>query len=143
METPQSARSDGRLAAWLTLIGLLTFLNYAGRFASGPPERDVLYRWETFVAALIQFGLMLGVVLVIARRGPARELLALRRPTGWGRAALISLGVYIGILIVAGALEPFLNAEEEQGLVPEAWDPDRAAPFAANFAVVSLFVPIV
>jgi membrane protease YdiL (CAAX protease family) len=142
-EAPQTARSGGRLVAWLTLVGVLTLLNYAGRAAGGTPERDVLYRWETFAAALFQFGLMLVIVLLIARGGPARELLALRRPTGWGRAALIGLGVYIGVLIVAGALEPFVNAEEEQGLVPEEWDPDRAAPFVANFVVVSLFVPVV
>jgi membrane protease YdiL (CAAX protease family) len=139
---PASARS-GRLAAWLTVIAVLTFLNYYGRAVAGTPERDVLYEWSTFAGALVQFGLMLVIVLLIARRGPARELLALRRPTGWGRAALIALGVYIGTLIVAGALAPFLNAEEEQGLVPEAWDPDRAAPFLANFAVVTLFVPVV
>ena len=140
---PESARSEGRLTAWLAVVAGLTFLNYYGRAVGGTPERDVLYRWETFVAALLQFGLMLVIVLLIARRGPARELLALRRPPGWGRAALIGLGVYVGTLIVALALGPFLNAEEEQGLVPEAWDPGRAAPFAANCAVVSLFVPVV
>lgn len=139
----QNGRATGRLVAWLTLVGALTLLNYAGRAAAGSPERDVLYEWATFVAALGQFGIMLAIVLVIARGGPARELLALRRPRSWGRAALLAVGVYVAVLVLAGFLEPYLNAEEEQGLVPEEWDPDRAAPFAANFVVVALFVPIV
>ena len=140
---PDSARSRGRLGAWLTIVALLTFVNYAGRAAEGSPERDILYRWETVAAALIQFGFMLAVVVAIAARGPARDLFALRRPTSWLRAGLIALAVYVATLVVAVALEPVLDADEEQGLVPEEWDPERAAPFAANFAVVTLFVPVV
>ena len=141
-DPPRPARSDGRLVAWLALVGLLIFVNYYGRATVGAPERDVLYRWETVAAALTQFGVMLGVILLIAR-GALRELLALRRPASWGRAVLIGIGVYAATLVAAGVLEPFLDAEAEQGLVPEEWDPERAAPFAANFAVVSLFVPVV
>ncbi len=140
---PPSASSNARLTAWLAIVGLLAFVNYAGRAVAGPPERDVLYRWETFAGALLQFGVMFGIVLAIAARGPARDLLALRRPTSWGRAAWMTVVVYVGTVVLAGALEPFLDAEDEQGLVPEGWDPDRAAPFVANFVVISTFVPIV
>ena len=40
-------------------------------------------------------------------------------------------------------LNIFLEAGEEQGLVPPDWEPDRAAPFAANFVVVALVAPVV
>ncbi len=35
---PPGARSTNRLVAWLTVVGLLTVANYAGRAAAGPPE---------------------------------------------------------------------------------------------------------
>jgi len=45
--------------------------------------------------------------------------------------------------VIGAALNPFLEAGEEQGLVPQDWDPDRAAAFAANFVVVALVAPVV
>jgi membrane protease YdiL (CAAX protease family) len=135
------ARSGGRLAGWLALIGLLAALNYSSRFAA-EPERDVLYTWAAFAGALFQFSLMLVLVLVIAR-GAARELFALRRPRRIGVAVGLAFGVYVGTMVLAGVLEPLLDAGDEQGLVPEGWDPSRAAPFVANFVVISTFVPVV
>jgi membrane protease YdiL (CAAX protease family) len=51
-----------------------------------------------------------------------------------------------GFLVTAAAavaLNPVLEAGKEQGLVPEEWDPSRAAPFVANFAVVTIVAPAV
>ncbi len=45
--------------------------------------------------------------------------------------------------MIGAVLNLFLKAGEEQGLVPEGWDPDRAAPFVANFVVVALVAPFV
>jgi membrane protease YdiL (CAAX protease family) len=47
------------------------------------------------------------------------------------------------IFAATAALGPFLDAGEEQGLVPDAWDSSRAAPFLANAAVVTLVAPFV
>ncbi len=142
-EASAAARSGGRLAAWLTLVGALTLLNYGSRAAAGDVERDALYRWEVFAGALIQFGVMLVIVLAIARGGPARELLGLRRATRWGRATLIAVVTLIATYVVGAVVSGFANVEDEQGLVPEGWDPDRAAPFIANFVVVSAYVPVI
>ena len=49
----------------------------------------------------------------------------------------------VAIWIIGAVLNPFLEAGEEQGLVPDDWDSDRAAAFAANFVVVALVAPIV
>jgi membrane protease YdiL (CAAX protease family) len=135
---------SGRLIAWLGMVGALAALNYATRYAGDVrPDRDVFYQWETFFGALIQFALMLGLALWIARRGPARQLLALRPPRSWARAAGMMLVVFVAVMVVGALLEPILEPGEEQGLVPERWRPERAEEFAANFAVTATLIPVV
>lgn len=135
---------SGRLIAWLGVVGALTSLNYAARYAGDArPDRDLFYRWDTFVGALIQFLLMLGLVLWIARRGPARQLLALRPPRSWARAAGMMLVVFVAVMVGGALLEPVLEPGEEQGLVPERWRPERAEEFAANFAATATLIPVV
>jgi membrane protease YdiL (CAAX protease family) len=133
----------GRLAAWAALVGVLAALNYAGRFAADETSDDLLYTWGAFVAGVIQFAVVLGLVLAIARGLPARATFALVRPASWPRAGGIAVLVLVAVFAVAGVLEPFVEPSEEQGLVPERWDPDRAAPFAANCVLVAGIAPVV
>ncbi len=57
-----------RLPGWIALAGLLAALNYAGNLASETePDREILYRWSTAAAGAIQFGIILLVVLLLAR----------------------------------------------------------------------------
>ena len=135
-------RSPARLVAWLTFVLLFVVLQYYGR-SLGSPSSDVLYEWATFVGGVVQGVFLLGVATAIAWAGPARELFALRRPRGWGAAARIGVFVFVAILVVASVLDRWLGASEEQGFVPDAWDPDRAAPFAANFVVAAVLFPAV
>ena len=53
------------------------------------------------------------------------------------------VALFIGILIVGAALDPFLDAGEEQGLTPSEWDSGRAAAFAANAIVVVGIAPVI
>jgi membrane protease YdiL (CAAX protease family) len=138
-----------RLAVWLGVIGLLVALNYYGRYlyeseGSTADNRDALYEWATFAGALVQFGLLLGFVLVLVAGLPARDLLALRRPASWGRALGLGVLVFVGTYVVAFVLSR-LGADPgaEQGLTPEGWDASRAAPFVANAIVVAGLVPVV
>jgi membrane protease YdiL (CAAX protease family) len=133
----------GRLIAWLTLVGALAALAYVGRASEGDPPEDVLYRYETAVGSAILYGLVFAVVLLLCRGASARELLALRRPQSWGRAALISLAIFVIMLVLGAVLDPLLDAGEEQGLTPEEWDADRAGAFAANAVVVAGMAPAV
>src|SRR3970282_331188 len=92
--------------------------------------------------AVIQYALILALVLWIAR-GVDRGALGLVRPGSWRSAVGL---VVVGFLVTAAAavaLDPVLEAGKEQGLVPEGWDPSRAAPFVANFAVVTIVAPFV
>ena len=133
----------GRLAAWLVLVGALAAFAYVGRAAEGDPPNDVLYRYDTAVGSAILYGLVLAAVFLICQGFSIRDLLALRRPTSWGRAAGIALAIFGLMLGLGAALDPFLDAGEEQGLTPDEWQPDRAGAFAANVVVVAGVAPVV
>lgn len=133
----------GRLAAWLVLVGALAAFAYVGRAAEGDPPDDVLYRYDTAVGSAILYGLVLAAVFLICQGFSIRDLLALRRPTSWGRAAGIALAIFGLMLGLGAALDPFLDAGEEQGLTPDEWQPDQAGAFAANVVVVAGVAPVV
>jgi uncharacterized protein len=132
-----------KLTWWWVLVGALALLAYSARASGGRPPEDALYQWGTAASAAIVYALVLGLVLLIARGEDVGRLLALRPPRSWGRALGWALAVFVLVLIVGAALDPFLDAGEEQGLTPSSWDSDRAAAFAANAIVVAGLAPIV
>ena len=133
----------GRLAAWLALTFTLAGLNYLARFTGGKAPNDLAYRWSSSIAAVIQYGIMLGILLLIARGLPRREMFALRRPVSWPRAFGLIVATLVAVYVVGGVLSPFLNASKEQGLLPKEWDPNRAGAFIAFFLSVTIVAPIV
>jgi uncharacterized protein len=133
----------GRLVAWTTIVGILSALGYAGRFADGEQPKEPLYHWAAFAEGLTQFLVLGGLMLLVASGVPKREVFALRRPASWRRAALLALGITIVVVVVSAAISPFLHPDEEQNLAPKRWEPAHAGAFAANFAVVALLAPVV
>ena len=148
-ESAAAQRHPGRLLAWLCFVLGLTALNYAGRFATEDTPDDIAYQWTSSIGVVVQFGRMLGVLLLITIGLPKRELFALHPPRSWKRAlglSAIALGLiylaslaYTGLLSLLGDFDP----TEEQGLVPDGWDSSRAAPFVAFFLAVTLLAPVV
>ncbi len=138
----ENPRRGGRLLAWGVLVGLLALASYGARLSEAETPSDVLYLWSTFAGALIQYGIMLVLILAIAR-GFRSPLLALERPAAIGRAVKLSVVSFGVILVTAGLLGQILDAGNEQGLVPDAWDSSRAVPFLANALVVVLVAPFV
>lgn len=136
-------RSPGRLAAWLTFVIALAALGYAARLGGTETPDDLAYRYSSSVAALVQYVFMLGILLLIARGLPRRDVFALGRPASWPRALGLALGALVVIWAASAATAPFLDANEEQGLVPNGWDSSRAGAFVAFFLVVTLVAPIV
>lgn len=136
-------RRTGRLVAWLAFVLAIAALGYAGQAGDSELPDDFVYRYSAAILGLVQFALFLGVLLLIALGLPKRELFGLQHPASWPRAlkyVLAGLGV---IWAVSLALSPFLDAGEEQGIVPEDWDPDRVGAFLAFGAVATFVAPVV
>lgn len=133
----------GRIAAWATLVVVVGGLNAVGHATEGAPAHNVLYKYSTAVGGAVQYAVILGIVLVIARGLDLREVFALRRPRslraagGWIGIALVS------VWIISFAISQVLDAGKDQGLVPDRWEPRHAGAFAANFAVVVIVAPLV
>ena len=139
------ARSNARLTGWLVYVGLFSLLAYASRFADGEEStvEEPLYRTSTAVLGAVQFGIMLGIVLLLCVGASRRQLLALRWPTSWWRALGIAVAVYVLVFVVGAIVGQFVDPAEEQGLLPEIWDPDRAVALGLNAILVVVAAPIV
>jgi membrane protease YdiL (CAAX protease family) len=148
-EAVASPRHTGRLVAWLGFVVALALLSYGARLIDTETPDDLAYRYSSSVAALIQYGIMLGILLLIARGLSWRDVFALRRPARWGRAiglaVLALLAIYAAALVYERALSFFgdFDPTEEQGLVPDGWDSSRAGAFIAFFIVVTFIAPTV
>ena len=132
-----------RLLAWAALVVLIGGLNLAARTSAGPPSRDVLYSYATAIGGFVQYAVILGIVLVIARGLDLRAVFALRRPKSLPAAAGWIVAALVAVAAINEALGTVLNAGKDQGLVPDRWEPEHAGAFAANFAVVVLVAPLV
>lgn len=133
---------NGRLLAWLTLVGVQILLNYSARATQGKTDRNAVYHWSTSLEGLLFYAVFLAIVLAIARED-TRRLLALRAPRSWGLAVGVGATVAVAVIVLEVALEPVLHAGREQGLTPKHWEPAHAAAFAASFVVLALVGPFV
>ena len=133
---------NGKLVAWLALVGALILIAYVGRATGGKPDPNLVYHWSTSAAVLIQYGIIFGIVLAISRE-ETKELLALRAPRSWSRALRIALIVIALVIVLETVLEPFLHANREQGLTPKHWEPAHAGAFAASFILLVFVGPFV
>jgi membrane protease YdiL (CAAX protease family) len=133
---------NGKLLAWLALVGAQIVLNYSQRATGGKPDRSVVYHWSTPAQVLVVYGVYFGIVLAISRE-QTRELLALRRPISWSRAVGITAAVIVAVVALEQVLDPFLHGGREQGLTPEHWRPEHAGAFAASFVVLCFVGPFV
>jgi membrane protease YdiL (CAAX protease family) len=134
-----------RLVAWLVFVLILTALAYSAQFADSDTPDDIAYRWVSSVAAVVQYGVMLAILLLIARGLPRSEAFALRRPTSWPRAAGYAALALVAIYVVSYVYVLLSNADptDEQGLVPDEWDSSRLPAFIAFFAAVAVLAPVV
>ena len=137
-----SALDRRRLTGWAVLISVLAILGYASRAAGGKPDKDVAYQYVTAASGTIQYGIILALVLTIARPD-WRRLLALRPPTSYGRALGTAFVVLVAVYLTSFVVSTFSDPGREQGLTPNGWDSHRAVQFAVNFAVFTVVAPVV
>jgi membrane protease YdiL (CAAX protease family) len=133
----------GALVGWAAFVVAFATLSYTARFTGPRPPRDVAYRWESSAGALLQVAVVLAIVMLIALGRDKRRFFALRPPESWSKAAAISLGIIIVVVLIAEALSPYVDPEAEQGLTPTYWDGDRLPHFAAYAFAVVVAGPIV
>ena len=149
MFSATTTKHPARVAFWLVFVLSLGLLAYGARLTDVDTPDDIAYRYSSSVAALVQYGFMLGILLLIARGLPKREMFALRRPQSWRRAvglAVLSLLAIYGVALVYEQVLSLLgdfDPTEEQGLVPDGWDSSRAGAFVAFFLVVTFVAPAV
>jgi uncharacterized protein len=134
---------NARLTTWISLVAILSALNYYGRFTDDSTDtvRDAVYSYTTFANGLVLYAVILGVVLAIANG--RFDLLAVRRPRHGAVALTLALlvAIYAWELIVAAL--PIESPGNEQGLTPTRWEPAHAGAFAANCVLFVLIAPFV
>jgi len=138
---PYRTSEKNRLAFWFVLVGVLAALQYAARFLAGKPSPQVLYEWSTAIGTVVQDGIILGLVLLIAK--PRYDLLALRRPSSVWRALMY---LAIGLVAIYAFEETYAvitKPGNEQGLTPSHWESAHAAAYIVNALVICTFVPFV
>jgi membrane protease YdiL (CAAX protease family) len=136
-----------RLLCWTGLVAAIAALNYASRFSgSGTSSntRNAVYSYSTFAGGIVVYLFWLGLVLAIAV--DRWDLLVLRRPRSWGRAAGLALAAVAAIYVFEGVVSLIPLPESpgrEQGLTPTHWEPAHAGAFAANVVLFALVAPVV
>jgi membrane protease YdiL (CAAX protease family) len=139
----------GRLIAWFVFVGLFALVSYGARLSDTETPDDIAYRYSSSIAAVIQYAFILGVLLLIARGQPRREVFALLRPESWPRSLGLAVLSLLAIYVAAFGYERVLSLfgdwspTDEQGLVPNGWDSSRAGAFVAFFIVVTFVAPMV
>ena len=133
---------SGKLAGWFLLVGTVSAISYAGRFAGGKPAKNALYQYSTAVSELILFAIILAFVFLIARGLPKRETFALRQPRSWGQAVGLGAGILFVVALANAVFNPLLHGGREQGLTPTGWEPKHAAAFALNLVAFAIIGPI-
>jgi membrane protease YdiL (CAAX protease family) len=137
----------GRLWAWIGLVAVIAAVNYAARFAGtngSSNARNEVYSYSTFASGLIVYAFWLGLVLALAV--DRLDLLALRRPPSWKRAAGLALAAVVAIYVLEGIVSTLPLPEspgKEQGLTPTHWEPAHAGAFAANLVLFAVVAPVV
>ncbi len=131
------------LVLWTSFVVAFASLSYADRWTSGKPPKDVLYRWSTLAGFLAQYFVIALIVWGIAGLGRRADLLALRRPTSWSRAAKIGVAIVIGMIVLTGILTPLLHPGREQGLTPNRWEPAHAGAYIANGIAIAVVAPAI
>ena len=137
-----------RLACWTALVAAIATLNYAARFsgshAATTSARNAVYSYSDFAGGLIVYLFWLALVLAIAVG--RRDLLALSRPSSWGKAAGLAAAAIAAIYVleILVSLLPLPESPgKEQGLAPTHWEPSHAGAFAANMVLFAIVAPIV
>ncbi|MGH2491782.1 MAG: lysostaphin resistance A-like protein [Candidatus Limnocylindria bacterium] len=102
-----------------------------------------MFRWSTAIFTFVFDGVVLLLLLVIARGLPLRETFALRRPLSWPASWRIAGAALAATYAASYVEEIVLGHGQREQAVPMFWDPTRVDAFVANAIAIAVFVPIV
>lgn len=127
------------------MIAAIAALSYGARFAGGDTAGvpDVFFRWSTAVFTFAFDGVVLLLLLLIARGLPLRDAFALHRPRSWPASWRVAGAALAATYAASFALEIVLGHGSREQAVPQFWDPTRADAFIANAIAIAVFVPMV
>ena len=127
------------------MIAVIAALSYGARFAGNANEAqpDLFFRWSTAILTFAFDGVILLVLLLIARGVPLGDAFALRRPLSWPSAWRVAGAALAATYATSFALEVALGHVVREQAVPQFWDPTRTDAFIANALALAVFVPIV
>lgn len=125
-------------------MAILAVSSYVVRFTapSDVIATDTFFRYSTAIAAVVVDGVLLLVVLLIARGLPFRDTFALRPPRSWSTAAFIGAATLIAAYALSFAELSLLRDAPREQSVPEFYDPTRIGAWAANLFAIAVFVPV-
>ena len=138
-EQPSNGFSATALAAWLGIAAIQIALAFWSATLDDP-ETEPLYEYELAIGSLVLYGILVGVTFWIASAYPDRSEALGLRSYSW-RWLWVGAGIVVASIVVAVALEPVLHAGEEQGLSPDAWQPEHANAFLLNSIVLVTLTP--
>jgi membrane protease YdiL (CAAX protease family) len=127
------------------VIAAIAALSYGARFAGGDAvaQPDLLFRWSTAIITFAFDGVILLLLLLIARGLPFRETFALRHPISWPSSWRSAGAALAATYAVSFVEEIVLGHGSREQAVPLFWDPTRADAFIANAIAIAVVVPIV
>ncbi len=127
------------------MIAAIAALSYGARFAGGDDAAapDLFFRWSTAIFTYAFDGLVLVLLLVIARGLPLRDAFALHRPVSWPSSWRIAGAALVAIYAASFVAEIVIGHGSREQAVPQFWDPTRVDAFIANAIAIAVFVPIV
>lgn len=137
-----SSPTRGRiaLALWLGIAALQISTSFALDGSGADRDDEPFYDYSLAVGSIVLYGIMTVLTFWIASLFPNR-VAALGLRSFRARTLWLVAGVVVASVAVSALLEPILPAGREQGLQPDVWRPDRAAPFIVNAIVVVTVVP--
>jgi membrane protease YdiL (CAAX protease family) len=108
------------------------------------PPQDDFYRYPLGVGGIAFYGMIVGVLLLIARGTRKDETFALQPPRSWPNALALTGAVlvvtYTAVVLLGLALGP--EGHPDQGL-PTFWDGTRFPQFALSFIAIAVIAPVV
>jgi membrane protease YdiL (CAAX protease family) len=127
------------------VIASIAALSYWARFSGDDDGTapDLLFRWSTAIFTYAFDGVVLLLLLLIARGLPVGDAFALRRPISWPSAWRIAGAALAAIYAASFVAEIVIGHGAREQAVPQFWDPTRVDVFIANAIAVAVFVPIV